>query len=74
MASENEINAEIGRRIRQIREKQGITQHELALRCDIEASNMCRIESGNTTLTVKTMVRVCSSLNVPFYKLTEGIK
>ncbi len=74
MASENEINAEIGRRIRQIREKQGITQHELALRCDIEASNMCRIESGNTNLTVKTIVRVCSSLNVPFYKLTEGIK
>ncbi len=71
MVSEKDINAEIGRRIRQIREKQGITQHELALRCDIEASNMCRIESG---LTVKTMVRVCTSLNVPFYKLTEGIK
>ena len=74
MASEKDINAEIGRRIRQIREKQGITQHELALRCDIEASHMCRIESGNTNLTVKTIVRVCSSLNVPFYKLTEGIK
>ena len=74
MVSEKDINAEIGRRIRQIREKHGITQHELALRCDIEASNMCRIESGNTNLTVKTMVRVCTSLNVPFYKLTEGIK
>jgi len=35
MASEKDIYAEIGRRIRQIREKQGITQHELALRCDI---------------------------------------
>jgi len=74
MASENEINAEIGRRIRQIREKQGITQHELALRCDIEASNMCRIESGNTNLTIKTMFRICTALEIPFHRLTDGIQ
>ena len=74
MASEKDINAEIGRRIRQIREKQGITQHELALRCDIEASNMCRIESGNTNLTIKTMFRICTALEIPFHRLTDGIQ
>ena len=31
--------------------------------CDIEASNMCRIESGNTNLTVKTMA------TIPLYRL-----
>lgn len=69
-----EINQLIGQRIRQFRKKSGLSQHELAMRCDIEPSNLCRIESGNTNLTVKTMVRICTTLNIPFYKLTEGIK
>ncbi len=71
---EEEINSLIGQRIRQIREKQKVSQHELAMRCEIEPSNLCRIESGNTNLTVRTMARISSALNVPFYKLTEGIK
>lgn len=69
-----EINQLIGQRIRQFRKKSGLSQYELAMRCDIEPSNLCRIESGNTNLTVKTMVRICTTLNIPFYKLTEGIK
>lgn len=71
---EAEINNLIGQRIRQTRERQKISQHELAMRCEIEPSNLCRIESGNTNLTVRTMARISSALNIPFYKLTEGIK
>ncbi len=73
MASELEINKIIGQRIRLIREKQGISQHELALRCNFEPSNLCRIESGKTNLTIKTMSRICTALDVPFHKLTDGI-
>ena len=37
---------------------------ELAYRCDMERSNMSRIESGRTNLTVKTMCIICNALNV----------
>lgn len=73
MVNDYATNRIIGQRVRQLRTKAGITQHELALRCDIEPSNMCRIEAGRTNLTVNTMRRICTALAVPFYKLTEGI-
>lgn len=74
MASELEINKIIGQRIRLIREKQGISQHELAMRCNFEPSNLCRIESGNTNLTIKTMFRISTALEIPFHRLTDGIQ
>ena len=41
-----------------------MTVQELAYRCDMERSNMSRIESGRTNLTVKTMCIICNALNV----------
>ena len=45
-------------------EKVQMTVQELAYRCDMERSNMSRIESGRTNLTVKTMCIICNALNV----------
>lgn len=73
MVNDSATNRIIGQRIRDLRCKMGITQHELALRCDIEPSNMCRIETGRTNLTVNTMRRISTALGVPFCKLTDGI-
>lgn len=38
----------LGKRIRQLREEKNISQTELGNMCDIERSNMNRIEAGNT--------------------------
>lgn len=38
----------LGNRIRQLREDKNISQTELGNLCDIERSNMNRIEAGNT--------------------------
>lgn len=46
--------SEIASRIRTIRKSQKITIQELAYRCDMERSNMSRIEAGKTNLTIKT--------------------
>ena len=54
----------ISSRIRQLRKERHLTVQELAYRCDMERSNMSRIEAGRTNLTVKTMCIICNALCV----------
>ena len=50
----------ISNKIRELRKEKQMTVQELAYRCDMERSNMSRIESGRTNLTVKTMCIICN--------------
>lgn len=54
----------ISPRIRELRRERRLTVQELAYRCDMERSNLSRIEAGRTNLTVKTMCIICNALNV----------
>lgn len=54
----------ISNKIRELRKEKQMTVQELAYSCDMERSNMSRIESGRTNLTVKTMCIICNALNV----------
>lgn len=54
----------ISNKIRELRKEKQMTVQELVYRCDMERSNMSRIESGRTNLTVKTMCIICNALNV----------
>lgn len=60
---EEEVNY-ISSRIRELRRERRLTVQELAYRCDMERSNLSRIEAGRTNLTVKTMCIICNALNV----------
>lgn len=51
-------------RIRELRKERKLTVQELAYRCDMERSNLSRIEAGRTNLTVKTMCIICNALSV----------
>lgn len=53
----------ISNKIRELRKEKQMTVQELAYRCDMERSNMSRIESGRTNLTVKTMCIICNALS-----------
>ncbi len=54
----------ISKKIRELRKERKMTVQELAYRCDMERSNMSRIEAGRTNLTIKTMCIICNALNV----------
>lgn len=56
--------AYISSKIRQLRQEKQMTVQELAYRCDMERSNLSRIEAGRTNLTVKTMCTICNALNI----------
>lgn len=56
--------AYISRRIKELRLENKLTVQELAYRCDMERSNLSRIEAGRTNLTLKTLCAICNALNV----------
>lgn len=60
---EEEI-AYISSRIRELRKEKHLTVQELAYRCDMERSNLSRIEAGRTNLTIRTICIICSALEV----------
>lgn len=51
-------------RIRELRKEKRLTVQELAYRCDMERSNLSRIEAGRTNLTVRTICTICNALDV----------
>lgn len=58
-------------KIREIRIQKGMTQLDLAAKCNFEKSNMSRIESGRTNLTLKTMFIISNALGVGIRDLVD---
>jgi len=61
----------IGEKIRKLRELQGVSQQDLAAKCDFEKSNMSRIEAGRTNLTIKTLYKISLALNISIHDLLD---
>ena len=61
----------IAQNIKRIRISKGLSVQEVAYRCDIERSNLSRLEAGKTNMTVKTICLICSALNV---EITDVIR
>ncbi len=56
--------AYVSSKIKELRKERSMTVQELAYRCDIERSNLSRIESGRSNITLKTLCIICNALNV----------
>lgn len=61
----------ISRRIRELRREKGLTVQELAYRCDMERSNLSRIEAGRSNPTLRTLCVICNALEVTLGDLVE---
>lgn len=55
---------QIGKRIIEIRESKNFSQYRLAKELFMEQSNLARIENGKTNPTIKTLYKICNSLNI----------
>lgn len=67
----DELYKKVGKRIQQIRMEKGLSQRELAFKCDIEKSSITRIESGRTNLTLKSLYIISKELNVSIMDLVN---
>lgn len=61
----------IGKNIKKIRENKNVSQAELAARCNYEKSNMSRIESGKTNMTIGTLLTISNALDISFFTLIQ---
>lgn len=63
------IEEEIGDRIREIRGGLGLTQREVAERCDLATETISRIERGVQGVTFHNVARIAGALDVPFSQI-----
>ena len=73
MNSYEEIIRSIAKKIKEIRESKGLSVQEVAYRCDIERSNLSRLEAGKTNMTIKTLCIICTALNIKLSDLIDGL-
>lgn len=69
--SESQLYIAVGKKIKECRERIGISQQELADRCNFEKSNMSRIEAGRTNPTLKSLFLISKALDIPLKNLFE---
>ena len=63
----------VGKRIKQARERRGMTQEELAERIDISASHMSVAERGKKGLKLETLVNIANALDVSPSELLQDV-
>jgi transcriptional regulator with XRE-family HTH domain len=56
---------DIGNSIKLIRKKLGISQIDLAEKCNISQTSLCQIETGAKRPSAKTLKKLCDELQVP---------
>ncbi|POR20537.1 transcriptional regulator [Flavobacterium columnare] len=69
--NKKEFQIALGKRIKELRELKKITQTELGYRCEIERSNMNRIEAGNTNPSSYLLYKISQKLEVELTELLQ---
>ncbi|MBD2872912.1 helix-turn-helix domain-containing protein [Paenibacillus arenilitoris] len=67
----NEIAGLIGENIRQLRKKKGLSQEQLALRAEINASYMGQVERGEKNPTIDVLSKIAHALQIPIEQLVN---
>lgn len=64
---------EIGARVRKLREDKGWSMDELCLECDMEKTQLHRIETGKYNSTISTLNVIAKALGVTLSELVKGV-
>jgi len=64
MKDKKQLQLAIGKRIKTLREDRNIPQQDLAAKCNLEKSNLSRLEAGGTNPTIYTLKRIADNLEV----------
>ncbi|MCQ2350523.1 MAG: helix-turn-helix transcriptional regulator [Paludibacteraceae bacterium] len=67
------INIAFGKRIAEIRKKQGLSQEELAFQCGLHRTYVGAIERGEKSPTIETIQKISQGLNISISILCEKI-
>lgn len=59
----SEITIFVGRRIKEMRTKAGLTQEALAQKASVDRSYIVGIENAKRNVSLRTLDRICSAMN-----------
>lgn len=68
------LQINVGKQIQKLRELKGMSQQELAAKCNFEKSNMSRLEAGGVNATLSTLEKVANGLGVSISELFTDFK
>lgn len=60
------IKVKVGKRIKELRNKLGISQEELAFRSEIHRTYIASLEVGKRNVSIETLEKVVNALEVSF--------
>jgi len=63
----------LGENITRLRKEKSLTQVQLSEKCEIEKSNLIRIEKGRTNPTSLTLLRISKALEIAIAALFFGL-
>ncbi len=63
----DEINIQIGNKIKEIRKKRGLTQAKLAEKINVDPKYISRLETGNSTPSIATIAKLSDILDVEMF-------
>lgn len=67
----NKFARYIGENIRTLRKSKGLSQEQLALRAEINASYMGQVERGEKSPTIDVLAKIASALNCPLEQIVN---
>lgn len=62
------IKTRVGKRIKELRNKLGISQEELAFRSEIHRTYIASLEVGKRNVSIETLEKVVNALEVSMYE------
>jgi len=71
MTKNNDIKVLLGKRIKELRNRKGLTQEKLAELVDIGERNLSKIECGTNFVTADTLSKILSALDVEARELFD---
>lgn len=72
--SERPVELNVGRRLRDLRKRKGLTQRDLAHTCDMSANTVGLIERGECSPSVSTLHRLALALEAPIVDLFTEVE
>ncbi len=64
MKNNTNIKKLLGRRIKELRQKKGLTQEQLSDRINVGERNLSKIECGNNFVTAETLSKIIDALEI----------
>jgi transcriptional regulator with XRE-family HTH domain len=73
MARQADITQRFGKRVRDLRQKAGISQEEFAARCDLDRTYISGIERGKRNVGLRNIEVIANALKISLAQLMNGL-